>query len=197
MTLFGCVLALIPAVPRIDVPPDLILPLVLPPLLYAAARRTSWRQFAENWWPIALRAVGLVVATAAAVVLGAIVAPPDPVAATALASKLGLPRRLVVVLGGEGLFNDATAVVIYSVAVQAVVTGRFSSVAAMGEFVVSAVVAVVVGCALGMLGSRLTGYLAEASWQVALSLLLPFAAYGFAEAWHGSGCSPCWSARCT
>ncbi|MEV0705958.1 Na+/H+ antiporter [Nocardia aurea] len=204
MTLFGCVLALIPAVPRIDVPPDLILPLVLPPLLYAAARRTSWRQFAENWGPIALRAVGLVVVTAAAVaavfhawypglpvaaavVLGAIVAPPDPVAATALASRLGLPRRLVVVLGGEGLFNDATAIVIYSVAVQAVVTGRFSSIDAMGEFVVSAVVAVVVGFALGMLGSRLTDYLAEASWQVALSLLLPFAAYGFAEAWHGSG----------
>ncbi|MGW4368243.1 Na+/H+ antiporter [Nocardia takedensis] len=204
MTVIGCALALVPAVPRIHIPPDLILPLVLPPLLYAAARRTSWHQFAENWGPIALRAVGLVIATtaavaavfhawypalpvAAAVVLGAIVAPPDPVAATALASRLGLPRRLVVVLGGEGLFNDATAIVVYTVAVQAVVTGQFSTLRALGELVVSAVVAVAVGLALGVFGTRLTNRLAEASWQVALSLLLPFAAYGFAEAWHGSG----------
>ncbi|MGW5751607.1 Na+/H+ antiporter [Nocardia rhamnosiphila] len=204
MTLFGVVLALLPFVPQIAIPPHLILPLVLPPLLYAAARRTSWRQFAESWEPIVLRAVGLVLATvaavaavfhawypglpvAAAVVLGAIVAPPDPVAATALAGRLGLPRRLVVVLGGEGLFNDVTAIVVYSVAVDAVLTGHFSGPRAAGEFVVSAVVAVAVGLALGMAGSRLTRYLAEASAQVALSLLLPFAAYGLAESWGGSG----------
>lgn len=204
MTLFGCVLALLPFVPEIRIPPELILPLVLPPLLYAAARRTSWRQFAENWEPIVLRAVGLVIATAAAVaavfhawypglplaaaiVLGAVVAPPDPVAATALAARLGLPRRLVVVLGGEGLFNDVTAIVIYTVAIEAVVTGHFSPAHAGLEFVVSAVVAVAVGLLLGMLGSKLTRYLAEASWQVALSLLLPFAAYGLAESWGGSG----------
>lgn len=203
MTVFGCVLALIPAVPRVDVLPDLILPLVLPPLLYAAARRTSWRQFAENWGPIALRSVGLVLATAAAVTavfhawypalplaaglaLGAVVAPPDPVAATAMAGKLGLPRRLVVTLGGEGLFNDVTAIVIYSVAVQAVLTGKFSAWDAVGEFVISAVVAIVVGMALGYAGSKLTSRLEEASWQVALSLLLPFAAYGVAEAFSGS-----------
>ncbi|WP_433522827.1 Na+/H+ antiporter [Nocardia pseudovaccinii] len=203
MTVFGCVLALIPVVPRVDVPPALILPLVLPPLLYAAARRTSWRQFAENWGPIALRAVGLVFATAAAVTavfhawypalplaaclaLGAVVAPPDPVAATAMAGKLGLPRRLVVTLGGEGLFNDVTAIVIYSVAVQAVLTGKFSAWHAAGEFVISAAVAIVVGMALGYAGSKLTSKLAEASWQVALSLLLPFAAYGVAEAFSGS-----------
>ncbi|MEU1983260.1 Na+/H+ antiporter [Nocardia sp. NPDC019395] len=204
MTLFGCALALLPFVPQIRVPPDLILPLVLPPLLYAAARRTSWRQFAENWEPIVLRAVGLVTVTAAAVaavfhawypglpvaaavVLGAIVAPPDPVAATALAGRLGLPRRLVVVLGGEGLFNDVTAIVIYSVAIEAVLTGHFSAAGAGLEFVVSAVMAVGVGLLLGMMGSKLTRHLAEASWQVALSLLLPFAAYGLAEAWGGSG----------
>ncbi|MGW0180203.1 Na+/H+ antiporter [Nocardia sp. NPDC003345] len=204
MTLFGCALALLPFVPEIRVPPDLILPLVLPPLLYAAARRTSWRQFAENWEPIVLRAVGLVAVTtvavaavfhawypalpvAAAVVLGAIVAPPDPVAATAMASRLGLPRRLVVVLGGEGLFNDVTAIVIYTVAIQAVVTGHFSAPRAAVEFVVSAVVAVLVGLLLGRAGSKLTRYLEEAAWQVALSLLLPFAAFGLAEAWGGSG----------
>ncbi|WP_194837869.1 Na+/H+ antiporter [Nocardia sp. XZ_19_369] len=204
MTVFGCVVALLPFAPRINISPDLILPLVLPPLLYAAARRTSWRQFAENWVPIALRAVGLVIATAvavaavfhawypglpiaAAVALGALVAPPDPVAATALAGSLGLPRRLVVVLGGEGLFNDVTAIVIYGVAIQAVVTGQFSAPHAAAEFVVSAVVAVVVGLLLGWAGSKLTNYLGVATWQVALSLLLPFAAYGIAEAWRGSG----------
>ncbi|MBO2446152.1 Na+/H+ antiporter [Actinomadura barringtoniae] len=203
MTVFGIVLALIPRVPEIHIEPELILPLVLPPLLYASARRTSWRQFAENWAPILMRAVVLVILTAAAVAavfhawypglplaaavaLGALVAPPDPIAATAMASKLGLPRRLVSVLEGEGLFNDVTAVVLYGLAVKAVVTGKFSTLGALGEFVLSAVVAVIVGLALGWIGSRLMNRLDEAAWKVALSLLLPFAAYGIAEAWEGS-----------
>ena len=119
--------------PNVDIPPDLILPLLLPPLLYAAVRRTSWRQFAANVRPIFLLAVALVFVTtarsppsphaivpglpiAAAVALGALVAPPDPVAATAVAGQLGLPRRLVSILEGEGLFNDVTAIVLYHVA---------------------------------------------------------------------------------
>lgn len=203
MTVFGIVLALVPQIPQVHIEPDLILPLVLPPLLYASARRTSWRAFAENWAAITMRAVVLVIVTAAAVawafhawypavpvaaavVLGALVAPPDPIAATALASRLGLPRRLTSVLEGEGLFNDVTAIVVYGVAVEAVVTGRFSTMEALGEFVVSAVVAVAVGLALGWATSRLMGRLEEAAWQVALSLLVPFAAYGIAEAWGGS-----------
>ncbi|WP_067476292.1 Na+/H+ antiporter [Actinomadura hibisca] len=203
LTVFGCVLALIPAVPLVHIAPDLILPLVLPPLLYAAARRTSWQQFAESWGPITMRAVGLVLATAAAVAavfhawypglplaaavaLGALVAPPDPVAATALAGRLGLPRRLVSVLEGEGLFNDVTALVVYGVAVQAAVTGRFSTLDALGEFVLSAVVAVAVGLGLGWAGSRLMEWLGDATLKVALTLLLPFAAFGLAEAWDGS-----------
>ncbi|MFE3546866.1 Na+/H+ antiporter [Nocardia sp. NPDC059177] len=203
MTIFGCLLAVIPAVPSLDIPPELILPVVLPPLLYAAARRTSWRQFAENWQVIALRAVGLVVLTAVAVaavfhawnpsvavaagvVLGALVAPPDPVAATSMAGRLGLPRRLIVALGGEGLFNDVTAIVIYTVGIQAVVTGLFSPWHAFGEFVLAAVVGGGVGLLLGWLGSKLTRYLGNATGQVALSLLLPFAAYGIAEHWEGS-----------
>ncbi|MGW6730490.1 Na+/H+ antiporter [Nocardia sp. NPDC055029] len=203
MTVFGCLLALIPAVPSLDIPPELILPLVLPPLLYAAARRTSWRQFAENWQVIALRAIGLVIVTAVAVaavfhawnpatavaagvVLGALVAPPDPVAATSMASRLGLPRRLIVTLGGEGLFNDVTAIVIYTVGIQAVVTGLFSPWHALGDFVLAAVVGLVVGLVLGWLGSKLTKYLDNATGQVALSLLLPFVAYGVAEHWEGS-----------
>ncbi|TCJ89446.1 Na+/H+ antiporter [Nocardia alba] len=203
MTVFGCLLALIPAVPSLHIPPELILPLVLPPLLYAAARRTSWRQFAENWQIIALRAVGLVIVTAIAVaavfhawnpasalaaglVLGALVAPPDPVAATSMAGRLGLPRRLIVTLGGEGLFNDVTAIVIYTVGIQAVVTGLFSPWHALGDFAIAAVVGVAVGLLLGWLGSLLTKHLDTATGQVAASLLLPFAAYGIAEHWEGS-----------
>ncbi|KAA8880315.1 Na+/H+ antiporter [Nocardia colli] len=203
MTVFGCVLALIPAVPDVRVAPDLILPLLLPPLLYAAARRTSWRTFAQNWSAIALQAVGLVFATAAVVavvvhvwepgvplavafVLGALVAPPDPVAVGALAGRLGLPRRLVAVLEGEGLFNDVTAIVLYGIAVQAVVTGQFSAWSAALDFVVSAVVGVAVGLVFGWGGSRLMRRLDEAAWQVALGLALPFAAYRLADAWGGS-----------
>ncbi|MQY25209.1 Na+/H+ antiporter [Nocardia aurantia] len=203
MTVFGLVLALLPFVPNVDINPELILPLVLPPLLYAAARRTSWQQFAADAGPILLRAVGLVVATAVAVavvfhlwypavpvasalVLGAVVAPPDPVAVSAMAGRLGLPRRLLSVLDGEGLFNDVTAVVIYDVAVQAVVTGRFSAWHTALDFLLSALVAIGVGLVLGWLGSRLMRRLDEAAWQVALGLLLPFAAYALADAWHGS-----------
>ncbi|MBF6329730.1 Na+/H+ antiporter [Nocardia transvalensis] len=203
MTVFGLILAVIPFVPSIDIEPDLILPLVLPPLLYASARRTSWQQFAANALPILLRAVGLVVATAfavaavfhawypavplaAALALGAVVAPPDPVAVSAMAGRLGLPRRLVAMLEGEGLFNDVTAVVLYNVAVQAVLTGRFSAWHTALDFVISAVVAIAVGVVLGWAGSRLMRKLGQATWQVALGLLLPFGAYGLAEFWHGS-----------
>ncbi|WP_405492638.1 Na+/H+ antiporter [Nocardia sp. NBC_00511] len=203
MTAFGVVLALIPAVPDIHIDPKLILPLVLPPLLYAAARRTSWRQFAENWEAISLRAVVLVMVTtvavaaafhywypsvpiAAAVALGALVAPPDPVAVSALAGKLGLPRRLVAVLEGEGLFNDVTAIVIYTAAIQAVATGSFSAWHALRDFAVSAMVGAVVGLVFGWAGSKLMGWLGEAPWRVALGLLLPFAAYGVSESRGGS-----------
>lgn len=203
MTAFGCLLALLPQVPDVRIDPELILPLVLPPLIYAAARRTSWRQFAASWGHIGLRAVGLVVATvvavvavfhhwypalplAAAVALGALVAPPDPVAVSALAGRLGLPRRLVAVLDGEGLFNDVTAIVIYQVAISAVVTGAFSAWGAFADLVRSGVVAVVVGWAIGWAGARVMRRLGEASWQVALSLALPFAAYLVTGKWHGS-----------
>ncbi|MBB5911146.1 CPA1 family monovalent cation:H+ antiporter [Nocardia transvalensis] len=203
MTVFGLVLAVLPFVPNIDINPELILPMVLPPLLYASARRTSWQQFADNAGAILLRAVGLVIATAvavaavfhlwypalplgAALALGAVVAPPDPVAVSAMADRLGLPRRLISVLEGEGLFNDVTAVVLYEVAVQAVVTGHFSAWHTALDFLVSAVVAIAVGLALGWAGGKLMRTLDEAAWQVALGLLLPFAAYGLADLWHGS-----------
>ncbi|MGW7054011.1 Na+/H+ antiporter [Streptomyces sp. NPDC054887] len=204
MTVAGIVLALLPFVPNVEVPPEYILPLVLPPLLYAAVQRTSWRQFAANIRPILLLAVALVFVTtaavaavagalvpglpiAAAIALGALVAPPDPVAATAVAGSLGLPRRLVSILEGEGLFNDVTAIVLYHVAVAAAVSGTFSWPDAVGDFVLSALVAVVVGFALGWVTDKLMGYLGDTTLQISLTLLAPFVAYVLAEEFKGSG----------
>ncbi|MER7899474.1 Na+/H+ antiporter [Streptomyces sp. NPDC096046] len=204
MTLLGMVLALLPFVPNVEIPPDLILPLLLPPLLYAAVRRTSWRQFAANKRPIFLLAVALVFVTmasvaavadaivpglplAAAFALGALVAPPDPIAATAVAGQLGLPRRLVSILEGEGLFNDVTAIVLYHVAIAAAVSGTFSPWKAGLDLVLSAVVAVAVGLALGWGANKLMDVLGDATLQIGLSLLVPYAAYVLAEELHGSG----------
>ncbi|KIF74054.1 sodium:proton antiporter [Streptomyces sp. 150FB] len=204
MTLLGIVLALLPFVPNVQVPPDFILPLLLPPLLYAAVQRTSWRQFAANRRPIFLLAVALVFVTmvavaaaastvvpglplAAAFALGALVAPPDPVAATAVAGSLGLPRRLISILEGEGLFNDVTAIVLYHVAIAAAVSGTFSWPEAFGQLVLSAVVAVAIGLALGWLSNKLMSLLGDATLQIGLTLLVPFVSYVLAEELHGSG----------
>ncbi|WP_413756781.1 Na+/H+ antiporter [Streptomyces sp. MMBL 11-3] len=204
MTVLGIVLALLHFVPNVDIPPELILPGLLPPLLYAAVRRTSWRQFAANKRPIFLLAVALVFVTtaavaavahavvpglpiAAAVALGALVAPPDPVAATAVAGQLGLPRRLVSILEGEGLFNDVTAIVLYHVAIAAAVSGSFSVPGALLDFLLSAVVAVAVGVGLGWGANRLMDYLGDPTLQIGLTLLVPYASYVLAEELHGSG----------
>ncbi|MEU6572986.1 Na+/H+ antiporter [Streptomyces sp. NPDC046805] len=204
MTLLGIVLAVLDFVPNVHIPPELILPALLPPLLYAAVRRTSWRQFAANKRPIFLLAVALVFVTtfcvaavahaivpglpiAAAVALGALIAPPDPVAATAVAGQLGLPRRLVSILEGEGLFNDVTAIVLYHVAIAAVVSGSFSPWRAGLDLVLSAVVAVAVGLVLGWGANQLLDVLGDATLQIGLSLLVPYASYVLAEDLHGSG----------
>jgi monovalent cation/hydrogen antiporter len=204
MTVFGAVMALIPSIPNPNIEPDLILPLVLPPLLFAAARRTHWRQFKASWRAVVGLAVVLVLVStaavaaafhglvpglpiAAAVLLGALVSPPDPVAATAVAGDVGLPRRLVNTLETEGLFNDVTAIVIYGVALSAAVSGHFSAPDALRDFLLSAVIAVVAGLGVGWLSGRLMGLLDDATLQVALSLLVPFAAYVAADHLHGSG----------
>ncbi|HEY3871547.1 MAG TPA: cation:proton antiporter [Actinocrinis sp.] len=204
MTVFGVGLALIPSIPNPSIEPELILPLVLPPLLFAAARRTHWRQFKAIWQAILLLAVILVLVStaavaaafrelapgvplAAAVLLGALASPPDPVAAVAVAGDVGLPRRLISILETEGLFNDVTAIVIYSVAVQAVVSGHFSTPVALADLALSAVTAIVIGLATGWIAARLMGFLGDATLQVALTLLIPYAAYVIADQLHGSG----------
>ena len=204
MTLFGGVLAVADFVPNVNIPPELILPGLLPPLLYAAVRRTSWRQFTPNKRPILTLAVALVFVTtvcvafvahaivpglsvAAAVALGALIAPPDPVAATSVAGQLGLPRRLVSVLEGEGLFNDVTAIVLYHVAIAAAVSGLFSPWKAGLALVLSAVVAVAVGLLLGWGANRVMDLLGDPTLQIGLTLLVPYASYVLAEKLQGSG----------
>jgi CPA1 family monovalent cation:H+ antiporter len=175
---FGLVVSLLPGVRVPSVDPDWILPVVLPPLLFAAARRTSWRQFLDNRRAIGLLAVALVVVTAfavgavasalvpglplvAAVALGAAVAPPDPVAATAVARKLRLPRRLRTILEGEGLSNDATSLVLYEVAVAATLTGSLSMWGATGTLALAVAIGIAVGLAVAVLSLALRFQLPE------------------------------------
>src|ERR1700743_3859509 len=142
LLLAGIVFAFVPGVPALELPPELVLLVVLPPLIYSASVAMSWREFRHNLRPITLLAVGCVIFTACAVaaathyllglpwdvgfVLGAIVAPPDAVAPLAIARRLNLPRRILVVLEGEGLANDASALILYRFAVAAVGGGVFS-----------------------------------------------------------------------
>src|SRR5258706_9431695 len=150
LVLGGGALSFIPGLPQLDFGPQFLLVLVLPPILYQAALLTSWRDFKANLQPIGLLAVGLVIVTtlavgatlkflipgmpwAAAFVFGAIVSPPDAVAATAILSRLNMPRRIVVVLEGESLVNDASGLVLYKLAVAAVLTGSFSFLGGSSE----------------------------------------------------------------
>ena len=166
----GLALAFVPGLPQVHIDPELVLLLFLPPLLFAAAWFTSWRDFAANKRPIALLAIGLVVVTTTAVawvahavipgmswpvafVLGAIVSPPDAVAATAVTQRLKIPRRIVTILEGESLVNDATGLVAYRFALAAVATGSFSLTHAAGRFALVAVGGVAVGL-VGRLAGR-------------------------------------------
>ena len=199
----GLALALIPGVPHVRLDPHLVLTLLLPPLVYAAAVDTSWPDFRRGLRPIALLAVGGVLLTTAAVavvahhmigvswavaaVLGAVVSPPDTVAATAIAAQMSIPRRLATILQGEGLVNDATALVVYRFAVAAAVYGTFSAWHAGLTFA-----AVVVGeTAWGVFVGW--GLLWVRRWadddraEITLSLLAPFVAYLPAEHLGGSG----------
>lgn len=204
LTLVGAVLAFAPDAPRELIEPDLVLPLFLPPLLFAAAQRSSRRDFTRNWKILLALAVGLVLVTTAvvslvarwvdptlsiwaAIALGAVVSPPDPVAATSLAGRLGLPKRLVSVLEGEGLINDALALVIYTTAVSAALTDSFSIGDAASTLTVSVLIAPLVGIAVGWLGRTVISRLSDPRAEVGLSLLLPYAAYLGVEQLHGSG----------
>ncbi|HET7479235.1 MAG TPA: Na+/H+ antiporter [Rubrobacteraceae bacterium] len=205
----GLAMGFVPGLPKVELEPDVVFLLFLPPLLYVSALFTSWRDFRANLRPISLLAIGLVLMTtcvvaavahwvvglpwAAAFVLGAIVSPTDAIAATAVAQRLGVPRRIVVVLEGESLVNDATGIVAYRIAVTAVAAGAFSLWEAGLQFVVGAVGGVAVGLAVGWIIIWARRHVSEnASVQNTISLLSPFAAYLLAEepshyAWQALG----------
>src|SRR3954466_7473137 len=163
----GVALALIPGLPRIELAPELVLLGILPPLIYSAGVSMSWREFRFNLRPITLLAFGAVVFTTCAVaavahyvlhmpwavgfLIGAIVAPPDVVAPLAIARRLGIPRRILVVLEGEGLANDATALILYRFAVAAISTGLFSLPKATGPFAAIVACEILFGLAIGWL----------------------------------------------
>lgn len=206
MVLLGAAVAVVPGLPDgIDLDPDLMLPLFLPPLLYATAQRTSWSVFRARWRSILVLAVALVIATVAvvagtaallvpgigltaAVALGAMVAPPDPVAVEAVAGPVRIPRRLLGVLQAEGLFNDATALVVFQAAVLATVQrGNLTAGSLLMSFVLGAVAAIVIGVAVAWLARLLMRRVTDTVGRSALTLVLPFAVYLAAEEVHASG----------
>ncbi|HET7305980.1 MAG TPA: sodium:proton antiporter [Segeticoccus sp.] len=202
LTIFGLLLSVVPGAPVLHLDPDLILPVVLPPLLFAATQRTSGRDFRERAAPVVALALGLTLVTAgvvavaahtlglswpAAWVLGAAVAPPDPVTATSVARQLALPRRLVTVLEGEGLFNDATALVLYASAVAAAAGDRFTWSGGAVRLGLAIGVGLALGIAGGMVVRTVLRVLGSAPAETTLTAMAPFAVYLGAEHLEGSG----------
>lgn len=200
----GLLLALAPQVPDVVLAPDLAFLLFLPPLLYSAAFDTSIRDLRAHVRPVVSLAIGLVLASTCAVAfvvhallpdlgwglafaLGAIVSPPDAVAAVAVFRGLGVPRGIVTVLEGESLFNDATALVTYQMALAAVGTLSFSFGDAVVRFVVVGTGGLIIGVAFGWLTAFLQRRLVDPAVDITISLLTPFGAYIAAEQLHVSG----------
>ena len=203
LVLVGVALALVPALPSMELEPELVLLLVLPPVVYTSAVSMSWREFRFNLRPIILLAVGCVlfttVAVAAAVhyvlgfpwavgfVLGAIVSPPDVLAPLSIARRLQIPHRILVVLEGEGLANDATALILYRFAIVAVSAGAFSPEKALGSFAAIVVGEILWGIGVGWLMLHLRRWVHDPRIEITLSILTPFLAYWPPEYLGGSG----------
>ena len=204
LVLGGLVLGFVPGLPPVQLAPDLVFLLFLPPILFGAGFFTSIRDFKANLRAIGLLAVGLVMVTTVAVALvahalipglgwapafalGAIVAPPDAIAATAIFQRLGVPRRIVAILEGESLVNDATALVLYRTAVAVAVGGSFSLIDASANFVIAAVGGIAVGVAIGWAVGRLMSKLDDPVFSIVISFLAPVAIYLPAERLGFSG----------
>jgi len=204
LVLGGLVLGFVPGIPTISLPPDIVLVAILPPLLYSAAFYTSLRDLRQNVIPISTLAIGLVAATTVGVatvahtfiphlgwgpafVLGAIVSPTDPLAATAIARRLGVPRRIVAIVEGESLVNDGTALVLYRVAVVAVVSGSFSIWNAGLRLVWTAAGGIAVGLVIGFLIAAVRRRLDNPPVEVTIALLSGYFAYLPASALGVSG----------
>jgi CPA1 family monovalent cation:H+ antiporter len=195
----GLALGFVPGLPHLTLDPDIVLVAFLPPLLYSAAFFTSLRDLRANIRPLSLLALGLVLTTMlsvaavahrfiddlswpAAFVLGAIVAPTDAVAATAIAERLRIPRRLVALIEGESLINDATALVAYRFAVAAVLTGSFSLWNATWHFVLSVLGGIGIGLAVGFMIRQVRRRLDHSPTEITIALFSGYFAYLPAEA---------------
>ncbi|GAA4225506.1 Na+/H+ antiporter [Actinomadura meridiana] len=204
LVIAGLLVSFVPGVPEFELDPEVALYVFLPPLLFAAAWQSSYTNLRQNVWGIGLLSVGLVLFTTfavgyvayllvpglplpAAFVLGAIVAPPDAVAAVSIAQRLGLPRRTVTVLVGESLFNDATALTAFRVALIAATGAGFTLADGVWRFLFAAAVGAAVGLSLGpplhWLRTRLNDPLVENG----VAVVTPFGAYLIAESLHASG----------
>ena len=190
----GLGLAFVPGLPHIDLEPDLVLLVFLPPLLFTAAVESPIRDLRANWVPLVRLSIGLVVFTmvivavvaqaavpgigwAAAFTLGAIVGPTDALAATTVFRRLGAPRVVRTLIEGEALFNDATALTAYRAAVFAAVTGTFVLSEALAGFAVAALGGIALGAAVGWLAGEILRRLDDPPVEVVISVVLPFAAY--------------------
>jgi monovalent cation/hydrogen antiporter len=190
----GLVLGLVPGTPRIEIDPDLIFLFILPPLLYTAAFFTPLRNLRANLCTIGSLAIGLVVATAfataavahalipgipwaVALALGAIVAPPDEIAATAIAARLAVPRRIVTILEGESLLNDATALTIYSIAIAAAGGSSFKPAAGVATFAAAMLGGSAIGLAVGYVIAQVRARIEDTPVEITISLLTPYAAF--------------------
>lgn len=204
MIIGGAALALVPGIPAIELDPDLVLTLVLPPLLLASAYLTSWRAFRADLRIILQLAIGAVLFTtlvvgwithwlmpglpwAACFALGAIVSPPDAVAAKAVLQGLPLPKRTAMLLEGESLVNDATGLVLYRFAVASALTGTFDGGQAVASFGLLAAGGIVVGTVSGWLASTASSRIDDAELSVAISLLAAWGSYIVAERLGASG----------
>lgn len=205
LVLAGLGISLIPGIPRLHIEPDVIFLVFLPPLLYEAAWYTSWKDFWKWRRTIGLLAFGLVLFTSAIVayisnsiipgctvalgfLIGGIVSPPDAVAAATVMKGLGVPKRLMTILEGESLINDASSLIVFRFAALAVVTGTFTIHQAVGSFFLVAGLGIVVGLAIAFIISKVHRYLPTTpAIDAALTVLTPYMAYLVAEQFEGSG----------
>ena len=205
LVLSGLCISIIPGLPVIELAPDVVFIIFLPPLLYGAAWNTSWHDFKANIRPISLAAIGLVIFTTLMVaiaahwlipdlswpfafLIGAIVSPPDAIAATSVTKGLGLHPRIITILEGESLVNDASGLVAYKYALTAITAGNFVLWKAGANFLLVAAAGIAIGLLIGYIMYLVhKNFVCDAVVEVTLTFLTPFTSYLIAEHFHFSG----------
>ena len=205
LVIAGLLISLLPGIPRISLDPDIVFVIFLPPLLYSAAWNTSWHDFWQNKRPVSMLAFGLVICTAGFVslvsnlmipgftpalgfLLGGIISPPDAVAATSVLQNLKIPKRVVTILEGESLINDASSLIVFRFALAAVFTGKFILWKAGLDFVVVSSMGIVIGLIIANIVYAIHRWLPTTpAIDTALSLVTPYLMYIAAEHFHWSG----------